>query len=62
TQEFKRRYILETVDWYMDFSPEIPKAVKALAQSLETPLAELSFLYEPNHKWKMENENRNKDS
>ena len=32
--EFKRKYILETVDWYMDFSPEIRKAVKALAQSL----------------------------
>ncbi|MEG0272970.1 MAG: HD domain-containing protein [Hydrogenoanaerobacterium sp.] len=56
TQEFKRRYILETVDWYMDFSSEIPKAVKILAQSLETPLTELSFLYEPNLKWKLESE------
>ena len=45
-EEFKRKYILETVDWYMDFSADIRKAVKRLAQSLETPVAELSFLYE----------------
>ena len=50
--EFKRKYILETVDWYMDFSPEIRKAVKRLAESLNTPLAELSFLYEPIESWK----------
>ena len=49
--EFKRKYIFETVDWYLDFSPEIPKAVKALAQSLDTPLAELPFLYEPIETW-----------
>ena len=51
-EEFKRKYILETLDWYMDFSPEIRKAVKRLAQSLETPMAELSFLYEPIESWK----------
>ena len=51
-EEFKRKYILETVDWYMDFSPEIRKAVKRLAESLETPMAELSFLYEPIKSWK----------
>lgn len=50
--EFKRKYIYETVDWYLDFSPEIPKAVKALAESLDTHLAELSFLYEPIETWK----------
>ena len=50
--EFKRKYIYETVDWYLDFSPEIPKAVKALAESLDTPLTELSFLYEPIETWK----------
>ncbi|MGN0180457.1 MAG: HD domain-containing protein [Monoglobaceae bacterium] len=50
--EFKRKYIFETVDWYLDFSPEIPKAVKALAESLETPLTELPFLYEPIETWK----------
>ena len=50
--EFKRKYILETVDWYLDFSPEIRKAVKRLAESLETPMAELSFLYEPIESWK----------
>lgn len=50
--EFKRKYILETVDWYLDFSPEIKIAVKALAESLEKPLTELSFLYEPIETWK----------
>ena len=51
--EFKRKYILETVDWYLDFSPDIKEAVKALAQSLETPVAELSFLYDPIDTWKL---------
>ena len=49
--EFKRKYIFETVDWYLNFSPEIPKAVKKLAESLDTPLAELPFLYEPIETW-----------
>ena len=52
SEEFKRKYILETVDWYMDFSPEIRKSVKRLAESLETPMVELSFLYEPIESWK----------
>ena len=52
-EEFKRKYILETVDWYMGFSPEIRKAVKELAESLKTPMAELSFLYEPIETWKL---------
>ena len=51
--EFKRKYILETVDWYLDFSHEIKKAVKELAESLDTPLAELSFLYTPIKTWKL---------
>ena len=51
-EEFKRKYILETVDWYMDFSDDIRKSVKKLAESLETPMAELSFLYEPIETWK----------
>ena len=51
-EEFKRKYILETVDWYMDFSSDIRKAVKRLAESLKTPMAELSFLYEPIETWK----------
>ena len=52
-EEFKRKYILETVDWYMDFSADIRKAVKKLAESLKTPMAELSFLYEPIESWKI---------
>ena len=51
-EEFKRKYILETVDWYLDFSPEIRKAVKRLAESLKTPMAEQTFLYEPIESWK----------
>ena len=42
-EEFKRKYILETVDWYLDFSPDIRKAVKRLAESLETPMVELDL-------------------
>ena len=51
-EEFKRKYIVETVDWYLDFSIDIRKAVKRLAESLETTMAELSFLYEPIESWK----------
>ena len=51
-EEFKRKYILETIDWYLDFSLDIRKAVKRLAESLKTPMAELSFLYEPVESWK----------
>ena len=47
SEEFKRKYILETVNWYLDFSKEIRQAVKALAESLENPILELSFLYAP---------------
>lgn len=52
-EDFRRRYILETVDWYLDFSPEIPIAVKKLAKSLDKPIAELPFLYEPVETWKI---------
>ncbi|MEG0546537.1 MAG: HD domain-containing protein [Oscillospiraceae bacterium] len=51
--DFKRKYILETVDWYLDFSAEIPLAVKELAQTLDQPIVELSFLYEPIETWKI---------
>ena len=54
-EEFKRKYILETAHWYLTFSPEIRKAVKRLAESLETTMAELSFLYEPIESWKQYN-------
>ena len=60
-EDFKRRYVLESVGWYPDLSPEPPPAVKALAESMETPLAEsmetplaeLPFLYEPVELWKI---------
>lgn len=53
SKEFKRKYILETVDWYMDFSKEIRVAVKELAESLDEPMTELSFIYEPIDTWKI---------
>ena len=42
-EDFKRKYLKETAAWYLDFSPEIPKAAKQLADSLDTPDAELPF-------------------
>ena len=51
--EFKRKYILETVDWYLDFSKDIRSAVKKLAESLDTPIVELPFLYNPIESWKI---------
>ncbi len=45
SEDFKRRYILESIDWYLDFSPDIPKAVKALAQTLSAPMTELELSY-----------------
>ena len=51
--EFKRKYVLETVDWYLDFSKDIKVAVKKLAESLDTPILELSFLYNPIETWKI---------
>lgn len=47
SEDFRRRYILESIDWYMDFSPEIPTAVKALAESLSTPMYGLDLEYQP---------------
>lgn len=43
--DFKRRYILESIDWYRDFDPEIPKAIKALAKTLNKPIYELPLEY-----------------
>lgn len=39
-ENFKRKYVAETLNWYLDFSPEIKTAVKILADSLETPIQE----------------------
>lgn len=51
--EFKRKYILETVDWYLDFSKEVKMALKKLVESLDTPIVELPFLYNPIESWKL---------
>lgn len=50
---FKRKYVLESIDWYLDLSPEIPQAVKTLVNSMETPMTELPFLYQPVDTWKI---------
>ena len=34
-ENFRRKYIAETKEWYMDFSPEIPKALEAVIKSLK---------------------------
>ena len=36
-ENFKRKYIAETLEWYMDFSVEIQNAVTILAKSLDAP-------------------------
>ncbi len=46
SEEFKRKYILETLDWYTDLSPEIVKAMKDLSKTLESPLSETSLEYD----------------
>ncbi len=51
-EEFKRRYVLETIDWYMDLSPEIPAAVRDLAATMEHSIAELELDYQPVEGWK----------
>ena len=51
--KFKRKYVLETVEWYLDFSKDIKLAVKKLAESLDKPILELSFLYTPIDSWKI---------
>lgn len=37
-EEFKRKYILETLEYYMDFSPEIEMAVRELSASMDKPV------------------------
>lgn len=37
--DFKRRYILETIDYYLDLDEEIPKLLKRLSKSMENPIA-----------------------
>jgi (p)ppGpp synthase/HD superfamily hydrolase len=39
-EKFRRRYILETIEWYFDFSEDIRSAARELAATLSKPLAE----------------------
>ena len=45
-EAFRRRYVRETAEWYMDFSSEIRQAARELAASLREPLAEYPCLYD----------------
>lgn len=40
-EAFRRRYIRETREWYMDFSPEIPVALRRLEETLEEAQTEI---------------------
>lgn len=46
SDDFKKRYILETVDWYFDLSQEIREVTRQLAKTLKEPLAEVDLSYE----------------
>ena len=37
-EEFKQKYILESLEWYMDFDERIPEAIRQLEETLEAPL------------------------
>lgn len=38
SEEFKKRYILESIDYYLDFDKEIPTALKNLAITMKEPI------------------------
>lgn len=44
-EDFKRRYVLETIDWYLDFSPQIAPALRDLTKTMEHKIAEMSLDY-----------------
>ncbi len=53
-QEFRRKYILETIDWYLDFDKRIPEAVRTLVASLGgRTLADFSLIYSDIESWKL---------
>ena len=52
SNEFKRKYIMESVEWYLDFSPEIKLAVKELLESVDAPMPDLAPIYELAESWK----------
>ncbi len=41
-ERFRRRYIFESIDWFMDFDDEIITVIKELASTLKKPLYSLS--------------------
>lgn len=45
SEQFKRRYILESIDYYIDLSDEIGAAIKKVAATLKTPLYKNSLSY-----------------
>lgn len=51
-EDFKRRYVLETLDWYMDLAPEIAPAVRHLASTMEHSIYEMPMEYSEVDDWK----------
>lgn len=46
SEDFKRRYILETIDYYMDLDEQIPSLLKRLASTMQNPLRSGDLQYE----------------
>lgn len=46
SEDFKRRYILESIDYYIDLDEEIGMAIKKLMSTLKTPLYKKSLKYD----------------
>ena len=46
SEEFKRRYILESIDYYIDLDDEIGAVLKKLISTLKTPLYKKSLKYD----------------
>ena len=57
-EDFRRKYILESIDCYLYFDKRIPEAVNELADSLSKPMSELPLLYEPVGSWKIEKDGK----
>ena len=38
--EFKKKYILETIEWYLDFSKDIEQAVNKLKESIDVSIVQ----------------------
>ncbi|MBQ7338803.1 MAG: bifunctional (p)ppGpp synthetase/guanosine-3',5'-bis(diphosphate) 3'-pyrophosphohydrolase [Clostridia bacterium] len=46
SESFKRRYVTETIEWFLDFSSEILPATRALAATMQEHLDDYPVLYD----------------